>query len=40
VLVDARGVVGAAAVSEGDLPELEVAGELGPFLVGRDPVFL
>jgi len=39
VLVDAGGVVGAAAVAEGDLAALEVAGELVPFLVGGDPVF-
>jgi hypothetical protein len=39
VLVDARGVVGAAAVAEGDLAALEVAEELGHFLVGRDAVF-
>ena len=38
VLVDARGVVGAAAVAEGDLAALEVAEEIGPFLIGRGPV--
>ena len=39
VLVDAGGVVGAAAVAQGDLAPLEVAEELVPFLVGGDPVF-
>ena len=39
VLVDARGVVGAAAVAEGDLAALEMAEEVGPFLVCRGPVF-
>src|SRR6266516_6397346 len=38
VLVDARGVVGAAAVAEGDLAAFEVAEELGPFGVGGGPV--
>jgi hypothetical protein len=37
--VDARGVVGAAAVAEGDLPALEMAEETGPFLICRGPVF-
>ena len=38
VLVDAGGVVGTAAVAEGDFAALEVAGELGPFGVGGDAV--
>src|SRR6266516_6023518 len=40
VLVDARGVVGAAAVAEGDLAAFEMAKELVPFLIGGGPVFL
>ena len=40
VFVDAGGVVGAAAVADGDLAVFEVADELGPFLVGRGAVFL
>jgi len=40
VLVDAGGVVGAAAVADGDLALLEVADELGPFFVGGGAVFL
>jgi hypothetical protein len=40
VFVDAGGVVGAAAVAHGDLAAFEVPDEFGPFLVGRDPVFL
>jgi hypothetical protein len=39
VLVDARGVIGTAAVAEGDLAALEVAEELGPLLICRGPVF-
>jgi len=38
VLVDAGGVVGTAAVAEGDFAALEVAGEFGPFGVGGDAV--
>ncbi len=38
MLVDAWGVVGAAAVAEGDLAALEMAEELGPFLVAGGPV--
>jgi hypothetical protein len=38
--VRAGGVVGAAAVADGDLAAFEVPDELGPFLIGRDPVFL
>ena len=34
VFVDAGGVIGAAAVADGDLAALEVADELGPFGVG------
>src|SRR5713226_4669962 len=34
VFVDAGGVIGAAAVTDGDLAALEVADELGPFGVG------
>ena len=37
--MDARGVVGAAAVAEGDLAALEMAEEIGPFLICRGPVF-
>ena len=40
MFVDAGGVVGAAAVADGDLAALEVADELGPFGVRRGPVFL
>ena len=40
MFVDAGGVVGAAAVAEGDLAAFEVADEFGPFLVGRGAVFL
>ena len=40
VFVDAGGVVGAAAVAEGDLAAFEVAEELVPFLVGGGAVFL
>ena len=40
VFVDAGGVVGAAAVADGDLAALEVADELGPFGVGGGAVFL
>ena len=40
VLVDAGGVVGAAAVTDGDLAVFEVADELGPFLVGGGAVLL
>ena len=39
MLVDARGVVGAAAVAEGDLAAFEVAEELGPFGVRGFTVF-
>jgi hypothetical protein len=38
MLVDARGVIGAAAVAEGDLAALEMTEKLGPFLIGRGPV--
>jgi hypothetical protein len=38
--VDAGGVVGAAAVADGELAVLEVADELGPFVVGGGAVFL
>ena len=40
VFVDAGGVVGAAAVADGDFAVFEVADELGPFLVGGGAVFL
>ena len=40
MLVDSQGVVGAAAVTDGDLAVFEVADELGPFLIGRSAVFL
>ena len=40
VFVDAGGVVGAAAVADGDLAAFEVADEFGPFLVGGGAVFL
>src|SRR6188508_1562461 len=40
VFVDAGGVIGAAAVADGDLAALEVADELGPFGVGGGAVFL
>jgi len=40
VFVDAGGVVGAAAVADGDLAALEVADEFGPFGVGGGAVFL
>src|SRR6202165_3485028 len=40
VFMDAGGVVGAAAVADGDLAVFEVPDELGPFLVGRGAVFL
>src|SRR4029077_2429144 len=40
VVVDAGGVVGAAAVADGDLAVFEVADEFGPFLVGGGAVFL
>ena len=40
VFVDAGGVVGAAAIADGDLAVFEVADELGPFLVGGRAVFL
>jgi len=38
MFVDACGVVGAAAVAEGDLAEFEMAEELGPFGVGGGAV--
>ena len=38
--VRAGGVVGAAAVADGDLAAFEVPDEFGPFLVGRGAVFL
>jgi hypothetical protein len=40
VFVDARCLIGAAAVAQGDLAAFEVAGELGPFVLGRRAVFL
>lgn len=40
VLLDAGSVVGAAAVADGDLAVLDVADELGPFLVVRGAVLL
>ena len=40
MFVDAGGVVGAAAVADGDLAAFEVPDELGPFGVGRGAVFL
>ena len=40
MLVDAGGVVGAAAVADGDLAALEMAEEFGPFLVAGGVVFL
>ena len=40
MFVDAGGVVGAAAVADGDLAVFEVADELGPFGVGGGAVFL
>jgi len=39
VLVDAAGAVGPPAVAERDLAAGEVAEELLPFLIGRQPVF-
>ena len=40
VLVDAGRVVGAAAVTDGNLAVFEVADELGPFRIGGGAVFL
>ena len=40
VFVDAGGVVGAAAIADGDLAAFEVPDKFGPFLVGRGAVFL
>lgn len=40
MFVDAGGAERTAAGAGGDLPTLEVAEELGPFLVGRGAIFL